>query len=68
MVLEDNGPGLPPEIVGHLFEPFTTTKRGSGGTGLGLSVVKSIMDLHQGTIQISNRPEGGLRVVLTFGR
>lgn len=61
MVLEfdDSGPGLTPEALEHLFEPFFTTK--SFGTGLGLAVVKRIIDEHQGTLSVGASPEGGAR-------
>ncbi|MFA0154346.1 ATP-binding protein, partial [Vibrio sp. 10N.261.46.C10] len=51
-----------------VFEPFTRgdTSRGSEGTGLGLSIVKRIVTEHNGSIEMSNRKEGGLRVKLTF--
>lgn len=54
----DNGSGISPEAVEHIFEPFFTTKRNVGGTGLGLPVVKSIIEQHQGIIEIINRPDG----------
>jgi nitrogen fixation/metabolism regulation signal transduction histidine kinase len=53
----DNGCGFPPEILPRVFEPYITTK--PRGTGLGLPIVKKIIDEHQGTITISNLPTGG---------
>ena len=47
-----------------IFDPFFTTKAASGGSGLGLSVVKKIIDLHGGTIEIRNAPQGGVVAVL----
>ncbi len=64
--IEDNGPGIPIDVLSHIFDPFFTTKRGRGGTGLGLSIVKNIVNLHQGRIEVQNRKEGGARVTLTF--
>ncbi len=64
--VENTGPSIPPDVLANIFEPFTTTKRGSGGTGLGLSIVKSIMDLHKGIIHFENREEGGVRASLMF--
>ncbi len=53
----DNGPGIPPESIGRIFDPYFTTR--TGGTGLGLSIVKSIILLHGGTIEASSpRGEG----------
>ncbi len=53
----DNGKGFPAEILPRVFEPYITTK--PRGTGLGLPIVKKIVDEHQGGIDIGNRPEGG---------
>ncbi|MEZ9510898.1 two-component system sensor histidine kinase EnvZ [Vibrio breoganii] len=66
--IEDNGPGIDEQQMQKVFEPFTRgdTSRGSEGTGLGLSIVKRIVTEHNGSIEMSNRKEGGLRVKLTF--
>ncbi|HMK65835.1 MAG TPA: response regulator [Thermodesulfobacteriota bacterium] len=48
--VEDNGPGIPQEIERNLFEPFFTTKDPSRGTGLGLFIIRNIIDEHQGKI------------------
>lgn len=57
--IEDTGTGIPPEIIRRIFEPFVTTRRGKGGTGLGLAVARSIAEKHGGDIRIENRAEGG---------
>ncbi len=64
--IEDEGPGILPSVLDKIFDPFFTTKRDKGGTGLGMSIVKNIMDMHDGKIRVENRAEGGTRVVLTF--
>jgi C4-dicarboxylate-specific signal transduction histidine kinase len=56
-VIIDNGPGLPEEALGHLFQPFFTTKE--GGTGLGLCITKAIVDAHGGSITARNLPDAG---------
>jgi len=55
--VRDTGPGLPEDILDTLFSPFVTTK--SHGLGIGLTIVRSIVDAHGGTIVARNHPEGG---------
>jgi len=62
LLITDNGPGFPAEILPRIFEPYVTTK--AKGTGLGMPIVKKIVDEHQGTIEISNAPEGGARICI----
>ncbi|MDY6904890.1 MAG: ATP-binding protein [Thermodesulfobacteriota bacterium] len=57
--IRDTGPGIPEDVLPHIFEPFYTTKEEGKGTGLGLSLVYSIIDDHGGTITASNHPDGG---------
>ena len=57
---EDDGPGLPPEIAGRVFDPFATAGRPEG-TGLGLSIVKQIADEHGGTVKVQSEPGKGTR-------
>lgn len=62
LVIDDNGPGFPVELLPRIFEPYVTTK--ARGTGLGLPIVKKIVEEHQGSIEISNAPEGGARILI----
>ena len=60
--VEDNGPGIPDDVMAHLFEPYITTK--PKGTGLGLAVVKKIVEEHNGVIYAENLPSGGAGFVI----
>jgi PAS domain S-box-containing protein len=62
--VEDKGPGIPEANLPKIFDPFFTTKAPSGGSGLGLSVVKKIVDMHGGAIDIRNAPQGGVVATL----
>ncbi|MDR0776257.1 MAG: HAMP domain-containing protein [Azonexus sp.] len=60
LIIGDNGPGFPLELLPRIFEPYVTTKL--RGTGLGLPIVKKIIEEHLGIIEISNALEGGARI------
>jgi two-component system NtrC family sensor kinase len=64
--IDDTGHGVPEDQLQKIFEPFFTTKPTGKGTGIGLSVVKTIIDLHGATIDVRNLPERGVRVTLMF--
>jgi two-component system NtrC family sensor kinase len=64
--VRDTGPGILAADLPRIFDPFFTTKPTGVGTGLGLSVVKKIMDLHGGAIDIRNHPAGGVIVTLVL--
>jgi signal transduction histidine kinase len=53
----DTGPGIPPEVEGRIFQSFVTAGK-SNGTGLGLTIVKKIVDEHAGTIEVQSSPQG----------
>ena len=60
----DNGPGVPAELSDRVFDPFFTTK--TKGTGLGLGIVRKIVDAHDGRIDLSSSPENGTRFRVTL--
>ena len=64
--IEDNGPGVPPELESKLFAAFFTTKEPGRGTGLGLSICRHILQEHEGGISLENRPGQGCAFVLDF--
>jgi signal transduction histidine kinase len=63
-IVEDNGPGVPPDLKDKVFAPYFTTKHSKGGTGLGLAIVHRIVSDHGGRIAISDRSGGGARFVI----
>lgn len=68
LVIEDSGPGIPEDMIGQVFEPFFRANPGRAqeikGAGLGLAIAREIIERFGGSIEISNRPEGGLRQVV----
>ncbi|MEZ8141221.1 two-component system sensor histidine kinase EnvZ [Enterovibrio norvegicus FF-33] len=68
ITVEDNGPGIAPDQVETVLQPFTRgdTARGSEGTGLGLAIVKRIVEQHNGTLQLMQRSQGGLRAQIVL--
>ncbi len=62
--IADTGTGILPEHISRIFDPYFTTKARGQGTGLGLTVTKTIIDLHGGCINIGNRNEGGAIVTI----
>jgi len=65
LTVSDNGPGIPPGELEHIFERFyrvdPSRTRGSGGAGLGLAIVRRLVELHGGEVFAENIPDGGAR-------
>ena len=70
--VEDDGPGIPEAAMATVFEPFqrleASRNRGTGGTGLGLTIARRAVEGHGGTITLANRPGGGLVVTVRLPR
>jgi two-component system NtrC family sensor kinase len=62
IVFQDDGPGIPPELLQKIFDPFFTTKE--KGTGLGLSVVYGIVERHKGRVTVDSEPGKGTRFTI----
>jgi two-component system cell cycle sensor histidine kinase PleC len=68
--VSDTGPGIPPEKLERVFEPFSQLDnrfdRDAGGTGLGLALVLGLMRLHGGRVWLESKPGAGVRAYLYF--
>ena len=63
----DDGRGMSADVRSRAFQPFFTTKRGSGGTGLGLYIVKTLVtDVLRGTLELESEPDGGVHYTVTW--
>lgn len=66
VAISDDGRGMSREQVDHALEPFWTTRLGSGGTGLGLSVAHGVVTDHGGLLSIESQPEKGTKVLISL--
>ena len=66
MEISDNGSGIAPEDISHIFEPFFSTKRNASGIGLGLAIVHGIVQNHKGRIEVNSELEHGTTISITL--
>jgi len=64
--VQDDGAGIPAEVLPRIFEPFFSTKRPGRSTGLGLSISQSVANTHGGDIRLEEAPDGGTVAILTL--
>ena len=64
--VQDDGVGIPQDILPNLFEPFFTTKEGGHGVGLGLAISKGIVERHRGRIDVESKPGQGTKFTITL--
>ena len=62
VLIEDTGPGIPPDVLPHVLEPFYTSRTGAGAEGLGLAMVASLVEALDGDFEIASDPGAGTRV------
>jgi two-component system NtrC family sensor kinase len=66
ITVRDDGSGIPPEILSRLFEPFLTTKETGRGVGLGLAISRSILERHNGNIEVQSEAGRGTTFTVTL--
>lgn len=66
ILIRDDGPGMPEEMISALLQRGVRADQSIAGHGIGLSIVKNIVDARQGTLRIIQRPEGGSEVIVTL--
>ncbi|HNU90675.1 MAG TPA: ATP-binding protein [Spirochaetota bacterium] len=66
LIIEDNGAGIPEDIARNMWSPFFTTKRGTNGTGIGLSISGRILREHNAGIRVESAPGRGASFIMTF--
>jgi two-component system, sensor histidine kinase and response regulator len=64
--IADTGPGISPEQITKIFDPYFTTKQGKSGTGLGLFITKKVVEDHHGSIKVDSTPGAGTTITIRF--
>jgi signal transduction histidine kinase len=64
--IEDSGKGIPEDVLPHVFTPFFTTRR--GGTGIGMTLVRKIIIMSGGSVQVDSEPGAGTLVTIRLPR
>lgn len=60
ILIRDNGNGIPPDKLERVFDPYYSTKRATGGMGLGLFITRKVVEAHDGTVRLENNPDRGV--------
>lgn len=68
ILVEDNGPGIPADVLPQVFDPFFTTREPGKGMGLGMYIIQEIILEHGGCIAVSSNPGNGTRVIIRLPR
>lgn len=68
ITVEDNGPGVAPDLAQRVFDPYFTTKPAGVGTGIGLSICRNVVEAHGGTIALATGAQGGARFEIRLPR
>ena len=66
IVISDTGCGIPEAHLSKIFDPFYTTRRGSGGTGLGLAIAYKLVEEHGGVISVTSKLDVGTTFSITL--
>ena len=66
IIIKDNGPGMPKEVIQKLFDPFFTTKEIGEGTGLGMSISLGVINEHKGTINVNSEVGVGTEIIISI--
>ncbi|MFZ5432768.1 MAG: ATP-binding protein [Calditrichota bacterium] len=66
VTVEDTGCGMPPEVQARVFEPYFTTRANNGGTGLGMSILQNVAEIHGAKLDLWSQQGEGTKIVLSF--